>query len=619
MIGKCLGNRYEILDQLGGGGMSLVYKAKDKFLNRLVTIKVLRSIYTSDNEFARRFKREARAVASLSHPNIVNIHDIGQEDAMHYLVIEYIDGENLKEFIRKNKEITFQETLNIISQICEALQHAHDNNIVHRDVKPQNILIANDGRVKLTDFGIAVETTETITNNDMVMGSVHYISPEQAQGKKATSRSDIYSLGVILYEMLTGRLPFTGDNPVAVALKHVQEEPERPSRINPAISEELERVVMKALEKDPQKRYPTARQFSEDLNKAISDIDYSANKKPDDFSTKILPTIKVNKNKEVENTKDSEKTKKSNSKNKLFKILGIVFLIMLSIVGGIALALFKYLDVRDVEVPNVVGMPVYDAKTILKEKGLGSIIIEVHDDAEKGMVIKQNPGRGMMIKEGRDVELTVSLGSKLLTLPDVREYLLSNARISLHNAGFKYTVEEIYDEKPAGVVLDQNPPAGKYTADTVVKLTVSKGAKPVIHEMPNLIGLTLEKAREKLIRMNLLIDEPPATKSSTKFLQGMIMEQYPAHGEEINEGSAVSVVVSEGPGPPIHSAQVEILLEDDIPNPKVRITVDDIRGEHDTYVAVHLPGEIVIRTVEYYSPAIIRVYINDVLKQEKHL
>ena len=619
MIGKCLGDRYEILEQLGGGGMSLVYKAKDKFLNRLVTVKVLRSVYTSDDDFVHRFHREARAVASLSHPNIVNIHDIGQQDEIHYLVMEYIDGNNLKNFMQKNKEMCFREVANIIGQICDALQHAHDNNIVHRDVKPHNILITNDSRVKLTDFGIAIETTSgTITNDDMVMGSVHYISPEQVKGEVATFSSDIYSLGVILYEMLTGKLPFTGDTPIAVALKHVQEEPERPFKINPSIPEELEQVVMKAMEKDPQKRYESAKKLKEELEAAVaktSDKFVVTN----DFSTKILPAANKEMNEKEETQNDDKNSKKVIKRTKIIKIALMIFSIVLSIVSGVALAFFKYLDVREVEVPDVVGMLAYNAVVILKENGLGADIIEVHDDTEKGKVIRQKPEAGVLIKEGRNVELVVSLGPKLVKLPDVRGDYLSDARISLHNAGFKYTIKEIFSEKPAGVVLDQKPLGGKHPVNTEVELTVSKGPKLVVHKMPDLIGLTIEEARSKLIGLNLLLDEPPDEEPSKKFLRGMIMEQNPAPGEDITEGSAVSVVVSKGPGPPLNSARVEILLEDDLENPKVRITVTDIRGEHDVYLAVHSPGEVVVRTVDYYSPAVIRVYINDVLKQEKHL
>lgn len=272
MIGKMLGNRYEILEKLGGGGMAIVYKGRDTFLNRFVTIKVLRPEFTSDEDFIKRFRREAQAVARLSHPNIVNIHDVGQEDGIHYLVMEYIQGDNLKAIIRKNGQLAPEHAVRFAVQICEALEHAHENHIVHRDVKPHNILVTDDGRAKLTDFGIAMEATSgTITRTDTIMGSVHYLSPEQARGETATAKSDIYAVGILLYEMLTGKQPYSGDSPIAVALKHIQETPQPVDEVNDSVPAELAAVVMRAMEKKPEDRFKSAAELARYLEVALED------------------------------------------------------------------------------------------------------------------------------------------------------------------------------------------------------------------------------------------------------------------------------------------------------------------------------------------------------------
>ncbi|MHB8986009.1 MAG: protein kinase domain-containing protein, partial [Eubacteriales bacterium] len=293
MIGKLLGNRYQILEQLGGGGMAIIYKGRDTFLNRFVTIKVLRPEFTSDEEFVKRFSREAQAIARLSHPNIVSIFDVGREGEVPYLVMEYVEGDNLKNKIRTNGAISQPErAVEIARQVLSALQHAHDNNIVHRDIKPHNILITTGGAAKLTDFGIAREaTTATLTQSDTIVGSVHYLSPEQARGETAGPGSDIYSLGIVMYEMLTGELPFNGDTPISVAIKHIQDVPAPPSRINPAVSPELEKVIIRAMAKNPADRFESARKMAE----ALTGAGYSGGDdsprviRADEFATRVLP------------------------------------------------------------------------------------------------------------------------------------------------------------------------------------------------------------------------------------------------------------------------------------------------------------------------------------------
>ncbi|HRU41954.1 MAG TPA: Stk1 family PASTA domain-containing Ser/Thr kinase, partial [Candidatus Diapherotrites archaeon] len=296
MIGRVLGDRYEVLEKIGGGGMALVYKAKCRLLNRFVAIKVLRPEFTEDEEFVKKFRREAQSAASLSHPNIVGIYDVGTENNSYYIVMEYVKGQTLKELIKSKGTLGVEYSTNIAIQICYALDQAHKNNIVHRDIKSHNILIREDNSVKVTDFGIArAVSSSTITNTGNVIGSVHYFSPEQARGGYVDEKSDIYSLGVVMYEMLTGRLPFEGDSPIAVALKHIQEEPEPPSRINSKIPKAIEAIIMKCMEKEVSKRYNSASEIINDLRQSLvmPNGDFVKKNRYSDESTRVLEPIKI--------------------------------------------------------------------------------------------------------------------------------------------------------------------------------------------------------------------------------------------------------------------------------------------------------------------------------------
>lgn len=266
-MSKVLSDRYEIIEKIGVGGMAIVYKAKDLLLNRVVTIKVLREQFASDDDFVRRFRREAQSAASLSHPNIVSIYDVGKDGDTEYIVMEYVEGQNLKELIRNYAPLSSEQSINLARQIAEAIRHAHEHHIIHRDIKPHNILVTADGRAKVTDFGIArAVSAATMTHTGDIIGSVHYLSPEQAKGVQTNEQSDLYSLGIILYELLTGKVPYDGETPVAIALKHLQENPVPPSQLNPRISQGIENVILKAIAKAPERRYQTAVEFVEDLN-----------------------------------------------------------------------------------------------------------------------------------------------------------------------------------------------------------------------------------------------------------------------------------------------------------------------------------------------------------------
>ena len=614
-----MGNRYEILEQLGGGGMAVVYKARDNFLNRLVTVKILRPEFVSDYDFVRRFRREAQAVARLSHPNIVNIHDVGQENETQYLEMEYVDGDNLKNLIKNNPTLTLPKIANIVNQICDALQHAHENNIVHRDVKPQNILLTKDERIKLTDFGIAYEATSgTISNTETVLGSVHYISPEQAKGETSGAQSDIYSLGVVMYEMLTGQLPFKGDSPVAVALKHVQDLPPRPSSINPQIPPSVERVVMRAMEKDPNRRYQTAKQFGYNLQQAIQGVEEDI---ADDFATQVLPVTNVpfpntasDRDKNIIQPEDEKPRKQRNVR----KIALISSLLVLSLLAGLLVAFYKYVNVPEITVPDVVNKQVEVAVQELKDRGLNSNVKKVTNEAEEGTVIFQDPEGRSKVKRGRIVELTVSSGPKLVKVPDVRGEPLSNAQLLLQNEGFSSKTEDVFsDTDEPGIIVDQDPAPGTKTEVTEVLLKVNKGKPPKETKVPTLDGLSLNAAQDELAKLNLILDEPVQSQRSDEYLVGYVISQNPAPGTVVSEGEGVSVVVSDGPGPPKRSVDIKVEFDNDGRSHELRIALIDARGKNDNYVVDrHASGEVVVKPVEYFGRATIRVYIDGQLEKE---
>ncbi|HBV99535.1 MAG: protein kinase [Peptococcaceae bacterium BICA1-7] len=616
MIGKMLGNRYEILEQLGGGGMAIVYKGRDTILNRLVTIKLLRPDYTSDEDFVRRFRREAQAVASLSHPNIVSIYDVGREKDMDYLVMEYVDGEDLRSIIKREGPLEPPKAVRIARQICDALDHAHENNIVHRDVKPHNILITRSGRAKLTDFGIAREASAaTMTTSDTIVGSVHYLSPEQARGEVPGFRSDIYSLGVVLYEMLAGGLPFTGDTPISIALKHVQSFPDPISKRNPAIPESLESAAMKALNKEPDKRYQSAREMSLRLEESLLDDD-----------TGITRVIAVD-SEDMKALKSSGGQATGQTFSRRLKPTGwavIIALIVLAAAVGVY-GFYIFVNVPEVGVPSVVNKPLEQAESILKENRLKSTVKEQYSsDVPEGYVISQDPGPdGPRVKINRVIALVVSKGSDLRTVPNLVTLDVVNARIKLTEASLQMEeppAEEYSSEVAKGLIMSQQPAAlQKAPRDTSVKVVVSKGPEPANRNVPDLRGKTLDQARTELTGLGLQLDQDIIYQTSTQFLSGRIVSQYPGAGENVIDGTAVKVYVSNGPGPSYRDADVEVEIPDDGRKHVVRISVVDARGANDVYIKEHSPGERVVETVRYWGRATINVYVDNKLAKGQEL
>lgn len=475
MIGKVLEGRYEIVSELGGGGMARVYRGQDRLLNRNVTIKILREQYASDKEFLARFQREAQAVASLSHPNVVSIYDVGQEDDLHYLIMEYVEGRSLKDLISERAPLPPLEAIDISLQICDALEHAHENGVIHRDIKPHNILITRNGRVKVTDFGIAQAVSEvTMSQSGTMIGSVHYLAPEQARGGVIGATADIYSLGIVLYEMLTGDLPFHGETPVAVALKHLQENPRPVRELNPNVPPALERVVMRTLEKDPARRYPSAAALRSDLlavRNALADAT---------FATQVLPAIE---------TPDPPSTlPKPRRRPRVWAWVLMALLFLGLAAAGLWAGFRYYLAVGETLVPSVVGLPEGQALEQLAAAGLrGQVIARQYDaSVPAGQVMAQDPGPNQRVRRGRVVALTVSQGARLVRVPSVIGETERNARLILENANLKVaadTLKVYHPSIPAGSVVDQNPPANTQQPEgTEVRLIISKGpGTPVYH------------------------------------------------------------------------------------------------------------------------------------------
>jgi serine/threonine-protein kinase len=601
MIGKILSNRYELIEEIGVGGMAKVYKGKDILLNRTVAVKILREQYASDSNFVRHFRKEAQAVASLSHPNIVSMYDVGEDKGIHYLVMEYIEGSNLKNVIKEKGFLDIKKSLKIITQICDALEHAHSNKVVHRDIKPHNILITPKGQVKVTDFGIARAVTEaTVTYTGSMVGSVHYISPEQARGKITDYKSDIYSAGIVLYEMLTGKVPFSGDSPIAIALKHIQENVPSIKKLNPNIPDNLIYIIEKSLNKNPEERFNSASEMKDFL----IDVFHETNN---------IVDVK------------GEKDNNLNKKRKL-KPLGwiLIFGIIIGLFYGAYLGVMGYLFVEEVKVPDVTEKSLNTAQELLQGKGLKFEIVDKrhHSLIEKNHIIKQEPKANETIKKNRTVKLELSLGPELKKVPDVKGITLRSAKIKIINSNFLVypTIKEVYDSEVANDrVISQEPGADELQPEgTEIKLVVSKGAKPEYIEMPSLIDLPLAQAQAKLKEVGLNLGLV-SYQSSSKYFTGEVISQDVSANEKILQDSTINLVVSRGPGPSPQSANVKIKIGDDGEEHLVRIVVDDEKGIHQEYLREHAPGDVINTSIPFYGQGIIKVYQDDKIIHKKNV
>ena len=561
-IGRLLDSRYEILEVIGTGGMAVVYKARCHRLNRLVAIKILKDDLSQDAEFRRRFHAESQAVAMLSHPNIVNVYDVSHSDNIDYIVMELIDGISLKQYMEQKGVLNWREVLHFATQIAKALEHAHSRGIIHRDIKPHNIMILKDGSVKVADFGIARVSSAQSTLTREALGSVHYISPEQAKGGKIDYRSDIYSLGVVMYEMLTGRPPYDGETPVSVAIQHINAQAAMPRAINPQIPIGLEQITMQAMKADLDERYATALDMLKDLDEFRKNPNVNLQ-----TSGVTVATVSVSEHKKSvmqtaadravrgksDNALRSNKVKQKRS-NSIALIAGIICIGLA--IGGIGYFLHSFFladlfsDTKEVEVPNFIGKyaesidySLYPDFDIYIEDWLPD------DTVEQGYVISQDPKPDRMAKAGTQIALTVSSGTATDTMRDLVNQTSQNAKTILDNLALDIQVETIPESNDIVLkdcVIRTIPEKGEpLKKGQIVTLFVSTGPEVVLYDVPELLGLDEARAIEKLEERNLLFD---ITYVDSEDAEGTVIYQSIKQGEQVKAGTTVNLQVSNGPG-----------------------------------------------------------------------
>ena len=558
MIKRVLDQRYELQELIGGGGMADVYRAQDLLLNRPVAVKILHEQFKSDTEFINKFNREAQAAARLSHPNIVNIYDVGVMDDAHYIVMEYVPGRTLKDRIKQEGHLSVSDALQVAKDIARALAHAHANNLVHCDIKPHNILMMPAGSAKVADFGIARAVTEsTMTYTGNVVGSVHYFSPEQAKGTMITPKSDVYSLGVVLYEMLTGALPFTGETPVSIAMKHLQEEPVSVRELDPAIPPVVEAIVARAMSKDPAMR-PVAAEFMHDIQQAEQMLGagqgYGQAAPADPFATQVLPRVEEpvepvvsrrERNHAAVYANEEPEQEKSIFKSKAF-IAGLIMVLVMGFFAGAFMSYGKFWSTAEVVVPDVTGKQMTLARQILEDKKLRVNVAETYDaSVPAGTVVSQNPEAGTKVKEERLVTIYVSKGGESLEMPDLKGLSRKDAEEKLTKMGLKIgSIYERNSDEEAGTVIATDPRAGsKINKGQSVDITVSKGKKEKKVSVPDVTGLPLEAAKEAITSAGFHVGS--VSKEPSKQAEGTVVSQSPAGGSSIAEGTAVNLVVAE--------------------------------------------------------------------------
>jgi len=565
MEGQILGNRYLLLEKIGGGGMAVVYKAKCTLLNRFVAIKILRSEFTNDEEFVKRFRIEAQSVASLSHPNVVSIYDVGDQDDIHYIVMEFVDGMTLKEYINKHGALDWQDAIKITIQICSAIEHAHKNKIVHRDIKPHNILMTKEGIAKVTDFGIArAVTSSTITMVGSTIGSVHYFSPEQARGGFIDEKSDLYSLGIAMYEMVVGRVPFDGDTPVAVALKQIQEIPVEPRKLTPSLPYGVNEIIMKAIQKEQNLRYQSATAMIIDLNKVLLQPQggFVGQEIVKNQSTIRMQTVNSansdRSNAASNNHNEAQKQKKKNTT--AYWLAGITSILIIAIAIFISISLLtKGNDVTTYKIESYKGQQIDVVKPSLEAKGLKvTVVPQDNDSIAKGTILDQNIPAGTTYKNGEftSLELTVSNGPKMTTVPNVKEREYREAQNEIESASLIVKpplVREFNKDIPADYVIRTEPAEGeKVREGSEVIIYVSKGVEMKKVKVPNLVGKTEIGAQKALSDLGLVLGNmlPVGT------TKGIVNRQLPEADYEVVEGDSVTIWLTPETAPATDSTGV---------------------------------------------------------------
>lgn len=576
---EILSGRYEIIEEIGSGGMAQVYKARCKVLNRFVAIKVLKEEFINDQDFIEKFKQESMSAARLNHKNIVNVYDTDVDGDIYYIVMEFVSGITLNQLIQSKEMLTVEETIDISIQICEALDHAHSNGVIHRDIKPHNILISENNLVKVADFGIArAVSNKTMTNNDNTMGSVNYFSPEQARGGYVDQRSDIYSLGIVMYEMLTGEVPFKGESPISVALKHVNEKMNPPSLINNEVPALLDEIVLKCSNKKQTMRFNNINEIITQLKKVtfnveifpskneLTDIDNEKKEAFDKFfnETKgnntegILKNDKLNyKENKKENNKDdieiSLKEKKPKSNRVKYTIFAIIAaLLVTSLFSMLAISYIKdYLTVKEVEVPNLIGLDENTAKDTVENLGLEFKVKDriFNEEFLEGQIINQNIKSGEKLKEGFPIEVIISTGEKFIIVPDLLSKYSNETAVIINESGLTEgdVSYEFSETIPWGLVISQSPEAGtRLKEGDKISYVLSKGPEVEYIIMPDLIGKSVTEATQLILLKSFFTGDITYNNSEEFAKDLIIFQSYPA-GTEVEKGTKINLVVSEGP------------------------------------------------------------------------
>ena len=648
---RILANRYELIQKIGSDGMAVVYQAYDTSLDRQVAVKLLRDEYIDSPEFIKQFQREAKAVAKLSHQNIVNIYDFGTSNGMMYLVMEYVDGCTLKEVITQHGALPIQQIVDYSIQICYGMAQAHSHNIVHKDIKPHNIMIDHNHIAKITDFGIAQAINHlTMTHSNGVLGSAHYFSPEQARGEQVEFESDIYSLGIVMYEMLTGKVPFTGENAVSVALKHMQEKPPSLRVARRDVPLELELVVLRALEKNPAHRFQSMEEMAEALLQVQALLDdhgagitsyveigaskhaeayeqyigqreqqgevlvRRAGKRSDtvpeydpefDDHTRIMTSLEETRNQKYTPERRQETTpeRKVRKKNTAIVLIGALLLFF-----GSFWAVQALMGDTEVKVPNLEAKTVLEAETLLSAQSL-KIIVEdeiYSTDVKKGDIISQKPLAESTVKKGREIRVVVSLGPKNVMVPDLKGLNQQALMVSLENAGLiigevSMTTDQ---EQPYGCVVYQTPEANtEVVPGTAVNVMLNQPPEVIV---PSVVGKSQAQAQQELTALNLNIGGIVSEGSDT-YVKGIVLRQEPAAESTAYEGDAVNLVISNGPGPE-SSAQFELIVPE---TGTIVATLQDAEGVTEIYREACVAGERVQKAFIYHGSGTVTVTCNN--------
>ncbi len=604
--------RYRLLERIGGGGMAEVYLAADELLDRRVAVKILRAQFTCDENFIARFRQEAKAAARLSHPNIVSIFDVGCEADTHYIVMEYVAGETLKDLVKREGRLTPLRALEIASQIAAALKHAHENNIIHCDIKPHNILINKDGAAKVTDFGIArAVSSQTTTQVAGILGSVHYLSPEQARGYSVDAKSDLYSLGVVLYEMLSGSPPFDATTPIAIAMKHLQEEPKALGEVCPETPTSLSGLVKKAMSKNPADRHANAGELLLDMERIRA----------------ILQDADISQKHDLSAANADKKKKQTPGKSVVSSLRklprwawGLGVLLLLGFIGGQILATGSLGGGKEVMVQDVVGKPAETARSLLQNDNLRVRITEAFDErVAAGYVISQQPVSGQIVKEQRIIEIIVSKGTEMASIPDLKNLPRREAEARIRSAGLKVgRIEEQYSNETSNdAVISQNPrPPGQVAKGVIVDLVVSKGKSPRQVVMPNFLGEPLQSVLARIDALHLRVGTVREV-TTPRHSPGTVSGQAPMAGNQVFEGTTVDLeVVKSDTGIP-KRAKIQAVVPEGAIFQTCQIIVNDANGKRIAYEGVHKAGERFEKVVEGTGQMTVQVLASGKLIQEQ--